>query len=87
MAVDHHLAVADTEQIGEWAAFVAIVAFGLGDAFAGVFQNARAFGYVVQGETSGGMNVRGANDEARQAVSLPVGLQCSITYRSWQSFG
>src|SRR5580692_9051092 len=75
VAVDYNFAIADTEQISEWAPIVAIVAFGLGNAFASVFQYPSTVGYVVQRKTSGGMNVRGANDEARQAVSLP--LVCS----------
>ena len=77
VAVDYNFAVADTEEISEWAPIVAIVAFGLGNAFASVFQYPGACGYVVQGKTSGGMNVRGANDEARQAGSLPL-VCCAV---------
>ena len=72
VSVDDDLAVADAKQIGEGPAFVAVVAFGLGDALAGVFQDASAFGYVFQRKTAGGMNVRGANDEARQVSHLPL---------------
>ncbi len=77
----HHCAVADSKEVGELAAFVALVALRLSDAFSGVFQDARTIGDVVQGEASGGMNVRGANNEARQVVVLPGCVGGSIAYR------
>src|ERR1019366_88446 len=79
VAIDHHLAIANAEQISERAAFVAGVAFGLGDALSRVFQDASTLGNIVKGEASSSVNVRGTNDETRQEEVLPVNLVCSIT--------
>jgi hypothetical protein len=74
VTVNDHLAVANPEQISERPTVVPVIALRLGDALAGVFQDARAFGNILQRETSGSVNVRGTNDEAQQEDRSPQGV-------------
>jgi hypothetical protein len=82
VSVDYHLSVTDTEEVCKGTTFVAIVSFGLGNAFARVFQDAGAFRYVFQRETTGSMNVGGADNQARQVkISLWFALQYTVPAR------
>src|SRR5271165_1425350 len=80
VSVDDHLTIADSKQVRERPAVVSVIALSFGDALACIFQDACAFGNAFQRETSGGVNVRGSNDEAQQKENTPWKFVGSIAH-------